>query len=214
MSLALSIKAVNDWNKEIGVGLNTIMAVSMDIMGRSGEEAARHTLILMAQSARAAAKQSRKLRLLKQDEHGRYLEVLNKGTMSKLYEWAFSESGAGGSLKGTFEGARPIKSRGLAKRSWMWGLGRIGAKKTGRQISNASRVYTIKKPRLNGYIKEDRLDYIQKVMPAGWESTVVLRAGNKAMKQARNKMERDWKRGVKSRRSATTRAVSSLFKSL
>ena len=49
MSMALSVKAVNDWNKEIGVGLNTVMAVSMDIMGRSGEEAARHTLILMAQ---------------------------------------------------------------------------------------------------------------------------------------------------------------------
>jgi len=195
MAGMVSFKAIGNWNKQIGVPLRDALAVSMDITGRSGEQASRHALILMAQSARAVTKQARKNRRQRKDEHGRYVEVW-KGVMRKLYQWAFSDDNPN-RVEGTWDNAQQVGARGLAKRSWMWGLARLGAKKTGKQISGTSKVYTIKSEKVNGYIKENRLDYITKVLPGGWELEVARRAGNKIMAQARNKLQAKWRKAMK-----------------
>ena len=194
MAGAVSIKMVGDWRKEVGVPLRDALAVSMDICGRTGEEACKHAIILMAESARALARQAPKNRKVQQDpavrgKGGQYVDVWNQGRPrpTRRYRFQFSEE--------AWESARVIYNRGLAKRSWMWGLEKLGARTGGQRapIRGASRVWTLRKGVI-GYIKENRLDYIQKAMPERWESEVALAATNKIMAQARNKLEARWRR--------------------
>ena len=208
-----TLRAIGDWRKEVGVGLQTALAVSMDVMGRTGEEACRHALILMAQSARALTKQARKNRRIKKDQHGRYIEDLRAHSgrsETRWYDWLWQKDDP---PKATWEQLHEIKNRGLAKRSWMWGLRQLGAKQQiTKAIPGASFVGTISRPNENGYLKENRIHYITKAMPVGWESTVMLKAGNKIMAQAKRKMERQWARDVRRRRRATERNVKYFFK--
>ena len=67
MAGAVSIKMLGDWRKEVGVPLRDALAVSMDICGRTGEEACKHAIILMAESARALARQAPKNRKVQHD---------------------------------------------------------------------------------------------------------------------------------------------------
>ena len=195
MAGAVSIKMVGDWRKEVGVPLRDALAVSMDICGRTGEQACKHAIILMAESARARARQAPKNRKAQQDpsvrgKGGQYVDVWNQGRPrpTRRYRFQFSEE--------SWESARVIYNRGLAQRSWMWGLAKLGARTGGQRapIRGASRVWTLRKTGVSGYIKENRLDYIQKAMPAGWESLVALAATNKIMAQARNKLDARWRR--------------------
>jgi hypothetical protein len=174
-----------NWGAEIERTLKNALAVSMEIVGRTGEEACRHAIILMAQSARALAKTAKpKRKILRDDAAGgsgkgdklkgaRYMEVWHQGATepAKLYEyrWKFG-FGNKPKLTGSFEQGLNIKNRGLAKRSWMWGLGKLGASGVvGSPIPGTSVVRTITSEKVNGYIKENKLSYITKAMPAGWE---------------------------------------------
>lgn len=191
-----SLKIIGNWRKEVGAPLRDALAVSMDICGRTGEQACRHALILMAQSARALTKKARNNRKVQKDEHGSYVEnwVRGKNEAQKLYKWMF-EGTEQERIPGTWENARKIGNAGLAKRSWMWGLATLKpGMHTGKAIRGTSRVYSITQAKANGYIKENRLDYILDAMPSGWESSVQSSAGNKIMAQSRNKLEAQWRR--------------------
>ena len=209
MAGAVTLTTMGNWKKEIGVPLHDALAVSMDITGRTGEQACRHALILMAQSARALTKQARKNRKMRRDEHGRYVENWTRGggEPQKLYEWMFSPERSEGDY-GTWENARKISNRGLAKRSWMWGLARLKSMKTGKAIPGTSRVFSLSTATANGYVKQNRLDYIREAMPPGWEASVQMKAGNKIMAQARGKLERKWRRemGMPRRKRGEPRA--------
>ena len=62
MASVVTLKTIGNWRKEIEIPLDTALAVSMDITGRTGEQACRHAMILMAHSARAKTRKSPKLR--------------------------------------------------------------------------------------------------------------------------------------------------------
>jgi len=127
----------------------------------------------------------------------KYVENWRKGQTrpQKLYKFRFGGgANTGDQIPGTWENARKIGNQGLAKRSWMWGLAKLKPMHTGKAIPGTSRVYVIKTPQVTGYVKENRLDYIQKAMPGGWESQVEQKAGNKIMGQARDKLEKKWRR--------------------
>ena len=191
----VSLKILGDWKKQVAVPVRDFLAVSMEIGGRTGEQACRHALILMAQSARALTKTARKNRKVQKDEHGSYVENWTRGKQDfqKLYKWMF-EGSEQERVPGTWENARKVGNAGLAKRSWMWGLAKLKPMHTGKAIKGTSRVYSITQAKANGYIKENRLDYILDAMPAGWESMVQATAGNKIMAQARGKLEAKWRR--------------------
>ena len=192
-----SVKIIGDWKKEIGVSLHDALAVSMDVIGRTGEEACRHALILMAQSARALTPQSKSKRPEEVDVglHGsKYITIWKKGKQTRLYEFHFFR---GGDMQGTWEQARQIKNKGLAKRSWMWGLRDLStAAENSKPISGVSTLKTILGEKSCGYILTDRLSYLMKVLASGWEQSVVMSAGNKIMAQARLKLERQWMREI------------------
>ena len=197
MPATASLKILGDWRKQIGVPLRDALAVSVGIMGRTGEEACRHALILMAQSARAMTAQAKARRPVLTNAAGaKYVETWQQGKTkpARVYKFQFATEDPKWKMGGTWANAQKIGNRGLAKRSWMWGLGRLGAKGTGREMGGVSDVYTINRAGVNGYVKSNRLGYIWPAMPSGWESTVEVRAGNKIMAQARQKLETQWRR--------------------
>ena len=219
---ASALQTVGDWKKEIGVPLRDALAVSMNIMGRTGEEACRHSMILMAQSARAATKQSKVKRpVLKETDQGlgEYVETYNQGngTPSRVFKFRFSPTiAAEDRLPGTWQQAKRIANRGMAKRAWMWGLNKIGASNTGKPYPGTSRFYSILGEKVCGYIKENRLSYIahRNAMDAGWEAAVERTAGNKIMAQARAKIEGQWRSAMRRKDKAQVRAVQSFFRAI
>jgi hypothetical protein len=195
----VSLKTLGDWQKKIAVPLNDVLAVSMDICGRTGAEACKHAMILMAQSARAITPKAPPRRPIASDvhTHAEYVTTYKKdGTNSRVFKFMFGDpkrGGAGATLEGTWAQAQKIANRGLAARSWMWGLKKFGVASAGKPMGGVTTLMTITGEKACGYILTDRIKYLLKIMPAGWESTVAQRAGNKIMKQAAMKIERQWK---------------------
>ena len=213
--LGMTLTPTNDWGREVESGLKDALAVSMNVMGRSGEQACKHALILMARSARKLTPQSRKNRTIQKDEKGRYLEFYwptgTGGTRKSITrEWEYSPERSD-KRPGSFIDARGIGNRGLAKRSWMWGLKRLGAASGSRGMTGVNKVYTITRCTVNGYVMDNRLSYISKIMPSGWQRTVAQRAGNTIMKQAQKRIEGQWKRKVNRNTRTVHRATSSFF---
>jgi hypothetical protein len=213
-----SLKILGDWRREVGVSLHDALIVSMEIMGRTGEEACKHAIILMAQSARAITISAKKNRKVERDMrlHGaEYVDVFGKsGQPTRVHKFRFSAHvPTRDRLPGTWENARKIGNAGLAKRSWMWGLGKLKpGMHTGKAIPGASAVYSITgKGGWSGYIKENRLRYIAKAMPSGWEATVEQRATNKIMGQARKSIERKWAAGIRRSERRMASGVRQLF---
>jgi hypothetical protein len=201
MAGAATLKTLGEWDKEVGVGLRDALAVSMDVMGRTGEEACKHALILMAQSARAITTKAKSKRPIMRDArlHGaEYVDAWQQGKAEpvRVHKFRFGDGvRPEDRIPGTWANAQKVGNRGLASRAWMWGLAKLKpGMHTGKAIPGTSRVYSISGEQNHGYIKEVRLGYILKAMPAGWEASVELAATNKVMAQARNKLEGQWRR--------------------
>lgn len=62
-----------------------------------------------------------------------------------------------------------------------------------------------------GYVKTNRMSYVWKGMPPGWETTVEQKAGNKIMAQAAMKIERQWQAAINRRDKRAARALASFF---
>lgn len=232
MAGPVSLQTLGNWKSEVGVRLDEALAVSVDVMGRTGEEACRHALILMAQSARAITPVAKRRREVVDNPNFRHL--LRKEEVGSTYKEARM---AGRDMSHYFSlkalklrqppaehrelfGNKPgsiskIGNRGLAKRSWMWGLGKLGAKMEGNPLKGAGDAYAVTvSDSVGGYVKENRLSYITKIMPSGWESSAVLKAGNKIMAQARLKMEQQWKAEMSRRGRAVGKGIKSFFKAI
>ena len=226
MAGKVTITPSNNWLGEMEKTLTNALAVSMQVMGRTGADACKHALILMAQSARAITPKAKNKRQVHKDEHGAYVDYykhVEGGQVSrravKYYKWMFeSQSGAKqnetlNTIMGrnfmNWDWARRINHSGLAKRSWMWGL--KGAER--KPIPGTCNVFSIQNDstQVYGYIKENKLSYITKIMPAGWEQAVAQKATNKIMKQAAMKMERAWRGAIARRDRAAGVAVRTLF---
>ena len=209
MATAVSFNAIGDWSKKIETGLGTALAVSMDVIGRTGQEATKHAIILMAQSARKDAPLAKKNRpveanprfrhLLRTEENAStYKESRRAGRdMSAYYKLSairLKQRGQSVPIYGNQKkDIAPIRRRGLLKKSWMWGLGVLGVSEGSKEIPGASDFRTITSPNLCGYIKWNKLDYATKGMTPGWEARVQTAVVNKIMAQARNKLEQKWR---------------------
>jgi len=211
----VSLKTVGNWPKEIGNPLKTALATSMEVCGRTGEQACRHALILMAQSAGKLARPNRRTTRRVQndkDRQGSYVNVYVQGRKKpyKVYKWMFAANSDTGRIKGDWANARKIGAAGLAQRSWMWGLSRLGAKSVSKSIGGKSRVRTITTEKVSGYIKENRLEYVPKVMPRGWELTVQKLAGDKIMGQAKRKTEKRFKAAIRRQQRGQVRTAQNV----
>ena len=204
--------AVNDWQKVTGDRLRQALAVSMEVCGRTGAEACKHAIILMAQSARAMTKQSPKNRPIENDILGRFVRTYKGGKETgRIYDWMFTLEDESKRLPGSWERARNIANRGLAKRSWMWGLRNLGKPAGSRPMTGVADVKTVLGRENCGYLLTNRLSYVTKAMPPGWEIAVQERAGNKIMKQAALKLERKWAGEVRRNTKAVVVTLSNAF---
>jgi hypothetical protein len=218
------LKLLGDWNAKIHTTLQDSLSVSVDVMGRTGEEACRHALILMAQSARAMAPKAPARRPVTVNPkfrhllpHAATLRMREAGQdVSPYFKLTATRLGQrGDTALYANEKARIAKigRRGLLKRSWMWGLAAMGASgDTGNAIPGTSAVYGLIEGNMAGYVKENRLAYAAKAMPSGWETEVEQRAGNKIMAQARVKLQNAWVGAVqRGGRANAERALSDFF---
>jgi len=164
-----SIRMVNDWRATTRATMADALAVSRDVFRRTAPQACKHAIILMAQSAAKRTKIAPKTRPVLMDGNKPYVEIWSGGKMKPLYKWQAESRGW------DWERAQRIGKRGLARRSWMWGLSSIKgdvAGYTGRgaysesgttshPIAGASAAWAVKSGgETVGYVLENRLGYI------------------------------------------------------
>ena len=191
-----AITMIGNWRAQMDTRLTHALAVTMEVSGRSLAEACKRTIIYLAQSARALTRQSKKKRRVRREKGLEYVETYKKdGSISRLFKFKFDDKSD--EVRGTWEQAKIIGGRGLAKRSWMWGLkGMNRVKSVGKSIPGVGRLRKILTAQVGGFILSNKLSYILKAMPAGWKQIAEQKATNKIMKQAESKLKRDWARAV------------------
>ena len=208
----VSLKIIGDWQKNIKQGLDNVLAVSMDVMGRNGDEACKHGLIMMAESARHLTPTAPARRPVIDNPGFRHLlrksqyKVMRQrgNRMGDYYKFTadrLMQPESGKSLVILFANKKQTiakigKNRGLAKRSWFWGLGPLGKAEGSTPIPGASNVYSVLGQKLCGYVKENKLNYITRALPAGWEVAVQVAVENKVMANAVIKLQNEWRSSV------------------
>jgi len=210
----VSLRTLGDWDKEIGVGLNSALAVSMDVFGYNGETACRQAVWFMTESATkmtTVAPEKRPVEANPQFENllkkSQYKALRMKGMKPEELGRRFMKFRALRYRPGNKTDYRyanqpsrieKIGRRGLAQRSWMWGYGR------GKPIPGVTDLYSVSGARAGrgmmstdmtgGYILVNRLDYIQAALPDGWEGEVERLAANRIMGRFKSQLEADWRR--------------------
>jgi len=185
MVSALTIKAVDDWDKQMNVPLASALNATIELTGRNGREACKMAMIYMARSARSATRQSPVRRRVERDRYGEYMGIERKGQVRKLHRWRVEQDG------GDFKAARRIRNRGLAKRSWMWGLRGLNDADAGNAIPGVAETVEHVTDESCGFILTNRLGYIMDAAPADIERRAANAASNQIMAQAAKRMERD-----------------------
>jgi hypothetical protein len=187
------ITMVGDWQAECKNALRNALRASVEISGRTGIEACKHAIILMAQSARALTKQSPKNRKVEHDPRfrgkaGEFIRIFRQNkSESRFFRFHFKDNSE-------WQTARRIANRGLAKRSWMWGLKNLNKTIDSKEIPGVGSLIKIQTEKVVGYILKNALSYLKKALPSGWEYVVVQKAANKIMHNARKKIENDFMR--------------------
>lgn len=198
MADTTSIRIIGNWKNQMDIPLRESLYVSRDVMGRSALEAVKHCIIVMAKMARSLTVKSKKNREIQGRGAGVHVDIWrNKsgGHFSyPFFKWMASDQG--GKRKATWAQAKRIGASGLAKRSWMWGLRSLNQGSDGKVIPGVASLQSIKEENRIGYILQDRLSYITKAMPAGWESMVEHKATKQILATAARKLEQMWRRSM------------------
>jgi len=201
-----TMKALGEWDKDIGASLNTALKVAIETTKKTGMEAVARCIVKMAQIVRRMTSTAKKNRPIGKDsEHGDYIECYNQaGKITRLFKWQFDPQQIYTSkspMGATWEQAKKIGNSGMAQRSWFWGLrGLPGATLVGKPYPGIAKLMTLRGRGENtfGMILENRLSYITKTVPADYEAQAVKGAGNQIMGEAARKMERDYQRQLRS----------------
>ena len=75
MANEFTMRTVGNWSQKMAVPLSDALKVSKDLFRRSGPDACKHAVILMAQSAKVATPQSKPNRPVLREGRKRYVEV-------------------------------------------------------------------------------------------------------------------------------------------
>ena len=218
----MSMTTLGNWRKDMAVKMSDVINVSMDVMGKNGEDACSQAIATMRHSASAMTTQAKTKRPVMNDARlpvpgGEYVDTYKRhqSEPTRLYRMNFlGRNVITAKLQGTWEDAQKIARAGLAKASWFWGGDRKRGSKPARfrRISGATKFQTIISDKVCGYIFQNKLDYIQKALPSGWEATVQERAGNRIMANAAMKLGREWMRAVGQKGRITGRDAYAYFK--
>ena len=191
---AIAFEMVGDWSKELKVPLQSALEASIELTGKSGRDGAKRAMILMAASASALTPRAKKNRKIHRDKSGRYVNRWTKAKRGhyKFYDFMLNNPGYPEFAQITnWDQAKRISGRGLAKRSWMWGLKGI-KKSPSKPIEGVGTLEEVIGDTVSGFVSTNRLKYVRKIMPGGWEKTVAERASNRIMAQVAKKIEKQF----------------------
>ena len=208
------MQMIGDWANGVRVPLRDAMSIGVDEAGKGGAKACRRALVFMAESARKITPKAKKNRPIRRDAPEAARAATKSGARSwdyvllrlrgaeggskdvRLFRWMFSEraiaEGRGMTqFAASFNDARRIGNAGLARRSWMWGLGKL--KKTADPrppIAGVAELETLIGRNEGGYQLTNRLSYLGDILPAGWESEVEARTISRIFAIEANKILR------------------------
>jgi hypothetical protein len=224
MSTGLAI--VGDPQKQLDSGLQNALSVSVQITGRTGEQACQRAIILMAESMASSgnpitpiAPRTRPVKgnpkfahLMKRSQ---YKKARQAGKdMARYYKWsavAFTQKGAKDIYGNDKKRIAKIGRRGLARRSWMWGLSAFGKASPSRPIAGVATLRAVIEGNQAGYEKGDRLAYLMAILPGGWAQEAETRAGNKIMHTAAQTLEKSWIGAVQRNEKTARRTLQSFI---
>ena len=192
MANEFTMRTVGNWSQKMAVPLSDALKVSKDLFRRSGPDACKHAVILMAQSAKVATPQSKPNRPVLREGRKRYVVVYPKDEEAPTRVYVSQTQDPNSDLFGQWDKVRRIGNRGLSKRSWMWQL--KGGSKPLRGATYAT-PFKVGEDRV-GFVKRNKLDYILKIMPAGWLERATTKATNKIMAQAGRKLGKQFQRAL------------------
>jgi len=205
-----SLLAIGSWDAAVGTMQSTALAVGMDVIGMTGEQACSQYMRFGTQSAGAMTTKAPKMRpverLIVMGKELPFVTLYPKGQQpTRLFKHQTESKKRG--AKTRVDGwrlARVIRHAGLASRMWACLPGRMGGKGTSGAIRSAYKFMTINQPMAAGYIYQNKLDYITKkgVMPADWDRQVEMKVGNRIMGRARDKLMDQWRKRVGANKGA------------
>jgi hypothetical protein len=212
---AFTLKTLGEWDKDIGVSLNTAMKVSIETLKKTGAEALGRCIVMMAQAVRKmtpAAKKNRTVITEVRDGLVQFVYAWNQKRESKrIYKWMFSQDNPN-RIDGTWENAKKIGNAGMAKRSWFWGLrGLPGAPNfPGKPYPGIAKLLKLRGDgeETVGYILENRIAYMTNILPPDYEAQAVRSVGNKTLGDAARRMEKNFERQVRGVTGSIMKAVA------
>ena len=214
----IAIKATEDWNNRLEVGLMNALMAAVEVCGRTGRQATEMAIVYMARSARAHTKQSKKNRKVMNGttETGRrykYVDVVVKsdGTTRKFPQ--FNARPYNPDAKWSWDTVKLVPSRGLAKRSWFWAIKKL---KDSKPIRGAAVIYEVANGNRCGIVLANRLKYIRAAAGYDVEEIAARAASNQVMAQVAKRMEKqlqiEMPRLAAGRTRAALRTLDKVFK--
>ncbi len=192
------LEPVGNWSNQIEIPLHNAMQAGIELWGNSGRKACERAMVYMARAAGSASqnltKQAKKNLKVQRDEGGQFVQPWNAG---KRYKWMFSEENmrkpatSRPTLLPSWEVAKRVPNRGLARRSWMWGIKGL-AKSTSKPIPGVGVLTEELKPNLCALVLTNRLDYIDRATVPNIQEIVARSASNQIMAQVAKRAEREF----------------------
>jgi hypothetical protein len=210
-----------NWEGKMADRLENILARSVQITGKTGEQTLQRAMITMSKTLAGAGSGSTEAltpiaparRLV--EPNPRFAHLLRKKQYKaqmiknpslryryfKFRSWKLTQESRG--MRELFSNylTRPpakqrdigkIGNRGLARRSWMWGLGAFGVSTARAGIPGVATLAGVVEGRMAGYVKENRLAYVEGILPGGWEKEAERRAGAIIMHTDARRLETAW----------------------
>lgn len=194
-----TITPVGDWGAQVAGPLNYAMGLWSQAAGRTREDVTKQAVHFMAQSAGKATPQSKSRRKIERDAtFGDYVPVWRKGREVPVFLGSRKQDPA--KYEQIKSRVTPIQLRGLARASWKWGIQKLGGSGASSKFSDRKNVVkagAVTEGQSKGHEIANRLSYIGKIMPAGFEVFAARSAANRMKAAAERRMQQDLERSVR-----------------
>ena len=193
---AATIKTIGDWRANMIVPLRDAMETTAQYFGKTAYDTCKYAVFLMARSAAKSTRKASANRPVLTDRFKNKYVVVRPwdGQDNRLYQFKYKDPEQW-RLTATWEQAKKIAHRGLAKDSWMWQLGGKGGVKGGSNV-----IRWKNRNATAGVIKQNKLSYVLKVIAGGWEKTAERAAIKGIMAKVAKSYEARLKRELERKR--------------
>lgn len=198
--MTATLTPVGDFRTEISAPLNRAMGMWSVAAKKTGEEVTKQAVAFMAQSAgRITPKSKTRRKVERHEQFGDFVAVWRKGREVPVFLGSKQENPT--RYQEIKDRVLPIRLSGLARASWKWGLKKLGAGTTGattfRDKHGVVKSGPVVENENRGHEITNRLSYITKIMPSGWESFVATKAANRMKAAAERRLTQDLNRSIR-----------------